>query len=180
MTSSKWNHFPRYWPFARGIYRSPVNSPHKGQWCGALMSSLICAWTDALRLGKPSRRPWLETLSRSLWRQCNKSTVWMLQCQWSICEDYWWTGSYKTNNKQSRDQNKTKPCRYWWDILWVCLSIPWGRTIWQPSLKFTRIWYVQRECKDLYEESRWQGFAILINRATKNFLLPWTPFPCMA
>ena len=39
----KWKHFPRYWPFVRGIHRSPVNSPHKGQWCGALMFSLICA-----------------------------------------------------------------------------------------------------------------------------------------
>ena len=27
----------------RGIHRSPVNSPHKGQWRGALMFSLICA-----------------------------------------------------------------------------------------------------------------------------------------
>ena len=26
----------------RGIHRSPVNSPHKGQWRGALMFSLIC------------------------------------------------------------------------------------------------------------------------------------------
>ena len=42
----KWNHFPRYWPFVRGIYRSPVNSPHKGQWRGALMFSLICAWIN--------------------------------------------------------------------------------------------------------------------------------------
>ena len=33
----KWKHFPRYWPFVRGIQRSPVNSPHKGQWRGALM-----------------------------------------------------------------------------------------------------------------------------------------------
>ena len=33
----KWKHFPRYWPFVRGIHRSPVNSPHKGQWRGALM-----------------------------------------------------------------------------------------------------------------------------------------------
>ena len=33
----KWQHFPRYWPFVRGIYRSPVNFPHKGQWRGALM-----------------------------------------------------------------------------------------------------------------------------------------------
>ena len=38
----KWKHFPRYWPFARGPHRSPVNFPHKGQWRGALMFSLIC------------------------------------------------------------------------------------------------------------------------------------------
>ena len=42
----KWKHFPRYWPFVRGIHRSPVNSPHKGQWRGALMFSLICVWTN--------------------------------------------------------------------------------------------------------------------------------------
>ena len=38
----KWKHFLRYWPFVRGIPRSPGNSPHKGQRCGALMFSLIC------------------------------------------------------------------------------------------------------------------------------------------
>ena len=27
-------------------HRSPVNSPHKGQWRGALMFSLICPWTN--------------------------------------------------------------------------------------------------------------------------------------
>ena len=32
--------------FWRDIHRSPVNSPHKGQWRGALMYSLICAWTN--------------------------------------------------------------------------------------------------------------------------------------
>ena len=26
----KWEHFPRYWPFVRGIHRPPVNFPHKG------------------------------------------------------------------------------------------------------------------------------------------------------
>ena len=39
----EWKHFPRYWPFVWGIHRSLVNSPHKGQWRGALMYSLICA-----------------------------------------------------------------------------------------------------------------------------------------
>ena len=39
----KWKHFPCYWPFVQGIHLSPVNSPHKGQWRGNLMFSLICA-----------------------------------------------------------------------------------------------------------------------------------------
>ena len=43
----KWKNFPRYWPFVRGIHRSPVNSPHKGQWRGAVMFSLIWAWMNA-------------------------------------------------------------------------------------------------------------------------------------
>ena len=44
----KWKDFPRYWPFVSGIHRSPVDSPHKGQWRGALMLSLICASTAGL------------------------------------------------------------------------------------------------------------------------------------
>ena len=43
MTSSNENIFLRYWPFVWGIHRSTVNSPHKGQWRGALMFTLICA-----------------------------------------------------------------------------------------------------------------------------------------
>ena len=39
----KWKHFPRYWPSVMGIYRSPVDSPHNGQWRGALMSFLCAA-----------------------------------------------------------------------------------------------------------------------------------------
>ena len=42
----KWKHFPRYWPFVRRIHRSPVNSPHKGQWRGALMFYLMCVWIN--------------------------------------------------------------------------------------------------------------------------------------
>ena len=39
----KCKHLRRYWSFVRGIHRSPVNSPQKGQWRGALMFSLISA-----------------------------------------------------------------------------------------------------------------------------------------
>ena len=42
----KWKHFRRNWPFVREIHRSPVNFPHKGQWRGALMFSLIYAWIN--------------------------------------------------------------------------------------------------------------------------------------
>ena len=40
----KWKHFAHDLTFVRGIHRSQVNSPHKGQWHGAF--SLICAWTN--------------------------------------------------------------------------------------------------------------------------------------
>ena len=47
----KWQYFPRNWPFVRGIHRSP----HKGQWRGALMFSLICAcindWVNNRKAG---------------------------------------------------------------------------------------------------------------------------------
>ena len=46
-TSPWWRnqHYLCYWTFVREIHRSPVNSPHKGQWRGALMFSLIYTWT---------------------------------------------------------------------------------------------------------------------------------------
>ena len=40
------SHFTRYWPIERGLHRIPVNSPHKGQWRGALILSVICAWIN--------------------------------------------------------------------------------------------------------------------------------------
>ena len=53
----KWKHFPRYGSFVRGIHRSRVNSPNKGQWRGALTDSLICTWANGI--SKQSRRRWL-------------------------------------------------------------------------------------------------------------------------
>ena len=47
---SWWRHqmdtFPHYWPFVWAIHWSPVISPHKGRWCGALKFYLICACTN--------------------------------------------------------------------------------------------------------------------------------------
>ena len=46
LSKTEWKHFPRYWRFVWGIHWSPVNSPHKGQWRGALMFSFTCAWIN--------------------------------------------------------------------------------------------------------------------------------------
>ena len=64
----KWKHFPRYWPFVRGIHREPVNSPHK-----ASDAELSCfLWSTPNKpLSKQSWGWWFETLSRPLWRHCN-------------------------------------------------------------------------------------------------------------
>ena len=65
----KWKHFPRYWSFVQGIHRSPMNSPHKGQWCGVLLYSLNCALNRCL--SKHSWGWWFETPLCSLSRHCN-------------------------------------------------------------------------------------------------------------
>ena len=53
-----WKHFPYYWPFVKGIHRSPID---KGPWCGALFfpffvslikllnQQLPCGWFGMLR-----------------------------------------------------------------------------------------------------------------------------------
>ena len=55
----KWKHFLRNWPFVGGIHWSPVNSQHKGQWCGALMFSLIFVWIN----------DWVNNLEAGEWRR---------------------------------------------------------------------------------------------------------------
>ena len=58
----KWKHFLCYWPFVWGILQSPVDSPHKDQWRGALMFSLMSTWTNVWvnnRDASDLRRHWL-------------------------------------------------------------------------------------------------------------------------
>ena len=97
----KWKHFPRYWPFVRGIHRSPVNSPHKGQWRGALMFTLICAringWVnnreagdlrrnrahyDVIVMGIPSVTGWFP-----LQRPVMRNRVSVISSSWQIVID---------------------------------------------------------------------------------------------
>ena len=74
----KWKHFPRYRPFVRGIHRSPVNSPHKGQCRGALMFSLIWDWING----------WVNNREAGDMRRHRAPygvTVMLIFCQTAVC-----------------------------------------------------------------------------------------------
>ena len=65
----------------RGLHRSPMNSPHKGQWRWAMMFSFICAWINAWVNNREAGDlrhhrahydviMFIMTSSCSLWRHC--------------------------------------------------------------------------------------------------------------
>ena len=93
-----WRHqmetFPLNWPFVRGIHRSPVNSPHKGQWRGALMFFFDLRLYK--RLSKQSWGWWFETLPSPLWRHCNENKI--LRCNYSslFYLKWWFSGTSNT------------------------------------------------------------------------------------
>ena len=64
----KWQHFPRYWPFVRGIHRSRWIPPQR-----SVTRSVNVFFDHRLnkRLSKQSWGSWFETTSRSVWRHCN-------------------------------------------------------------------------------------------------------------
>ena len=71
----KWKHFPRYWPFVRGIHRSPVNSLHKGQWHGAFDVFFdlrwINGWVNSHEAGDLGcRRAHYDTTVMDGWSHC--------------------------------------------------------------------------------------------------------------
>ena len=69
MTSSNGNIFRATGPLCGEFSGWPVNSPHKGQWRGALMFSLICTRINGWV--KQWWGWWFETPSCPLWRHCN-------------------------------------------------------------------------------------------------------------
>ena len=84
----KWKHFPHRWHFVWEIHRSPMNSPHKGQWRRALMFSLIWAgangWVNNRDAGDLRRHRAhydvivMETLIISFLQVQTKHIVWQM------------------------------------------------------------------------------------------------------
>ena len=72
----KWKHFPSYWPFLRGIHRSPQRPM---AWSFGVFFDL----RRNKRLSKQSWGWWFETPSRPLWLHCNANgirLIFVLQC----------------------------------------------------------------------------------------------------
>ena len=65
----KWKHSLRYWPYVRGIHRSPVVPLTVTR-----NFDVSFDWRLNKRLSKQSRRRWVETPLRSLGRHCNVCT----------------------------------------------------------------------------------------------------------
>ena len=90
-----WKYFQRYWPFVRGIHRSPVNSTHKGRWSGALMFSLICAqingWVNNGGAGDLRRhRAHYDVIVIGEWVLVEKQQCpWLLIMTWKCFLHHW-------------------------------------------------------------------------------------------
>ena len=89
----KWKHFPRYWPFVWGIHWSPVNSPHKGQWRGVLMFTLICAringWVNNREAGDLRRHGAHYDIIIMLWTALTPSMQWFPSDIYHHCIRHW-------------------------------------------------------------------------------------------
>ena len=75
----KWQYLPRYWPFVRGIHRSPVYSPHKRP-----VTWSFDVFFDLRPNKLLSKQSWgwlFETPSGSLWRHCNDLDPFPYMCK---------------------------------------------------------------------------------------------------
>ena len=112
----KWKHFPRYWPFVRGIHRSPVNSPQKGQWRGALMFTLICArinvWVNNRKAGDLRR-------NRVHYDVIVMVRIKLVEFWWQMCMVFSWRrGAFDFAGRLSPRGNS----KYLWCLSTVSLS----------------------------------------------------------
>ena len=94
----KWKHFPCDWPSVWGIHRSPVNSPHKGQWRRALMFSLICAcingWVNNREAGDLRRHYAHYDVIVMCWIHFHRSRSILAQVIWWCL---WWSIYHSKN-----------------------------------------------------------------------------------
>ena len=111
-------HFPRYWSFVWGIRLSPVNSPHKGQWCDVLMFSLICAWING----------WV-----------NNCEAGDLRCHHA----YYYDVTVMTRKMFTVCTVWCSALIWWWSILPVCFRTNHNnKEMWERKLLLSPTWHI--------------------------------------
>ena len=122
---SKWKHFPCHWPFVRGIQRSPVNSPHKGQWRGALVFSFICSRING----------WVNNGEAGDLR-CHRAHYDVTVMTWQISRRYGYSNTMSRAFETLQDLMITRLMRYWTKRL-ICFHQSalcfWYHDICKPS-----------------------------------------------
>ena len=128
----KWKYFPRYWLFVPWNHRSPVNSPHKCQWRGVLMYSLICAWIngwgtkrEAGDLRHHRARYYVIVIIFPCYSTGRRTAVRWHQHQWNNPEGYGEMNSRNPWHKFiSTQQESTKSSRGW-KFCWITNDFCW-------------------------------------------------------
>ena len=119
------SHYLRYW--------SPVNSHHKGQWRGALMFSLICAWINVCvnNRGAGDLRH----------HRAHYYIIVMFMC-WCLVVVLGWWGDYVINNASLQVSQSFSGTHHWFSIIhlvsWSLLEIADIRIIF--NRKISRLW----------------------------------------
>ena len=124
-------HFPRYWPFVRGIHRSTANSPQRPvtRSFDVFFDLHLNKW-----LGKQPWGWWFETPSCPLCRHCNG---WACEGPWSLMNVQYNHSMYFCERNISY-------------ILWYLCTIPvlWldeyymlDDTIWYDMILYDKKWY---------------------------------------
>ena len=135
---SWWRHqretFPRYWPFVRGIHRWLVNSPHKGQWRGALIFSLIWGWINGWlnnRKAGDLRRHRAHYGVTVIYTGATKQEHWFLFKIQALlydrtCQMRWYRHAEGLRNV-SKFAIYTITGKWWSDPVKWCLHKPWSK-----------------------------------------------------
>ena len=134
----KCKHFPCYCPFVRGIHRSPVDSPHKDQWRGALILSLICAWTNS----------WANNRNADDLRPHSAHYGVTLMLIVKISKLFWHLHKMKVSFKMHFFCASLYHCSQRNDFAHFADGYKWVRNLWQWPLLYTTdrlmLWHTQR------------------------------------
>ena len=150
MVGLKLNHVSKRGPWS---HRSPVNSPHKGQWCGALVFSLICigmnAWVNNRVADDLKRhRAHYDVTVSPISRKVEAADYFYQGRQWPVYpirSEPWLLTMWRRKdlgNQQLHYWSKYSETLTYWELQWSSLknSNNCRRFVWHAFLSYTGLY----------------------------------------